>query len=351
MTQALELEIRAIKKSGGMNSFELRDGEFKGSSAGNFLYAFPVTEKVYLRDDSPIQIEINQVKTDGVVVSLSEGVLVIALESNLGPHIAFARLISDDTFLMERIKEKLSEIQSHTVSFSLKKAFQTIGEQTSIAYDSEIDNDLIIGIGNPLNEQQIKAIKKALGSEITYLWGPPGTGKTTVIARIVEGYYKKGLTVLLVSNTNIAVDTALEKICDRLKTDSGFQSGAVLRHGPLLKPELKEKYRSQLDIEAVVARLSQKLYEKKTELETKREKIRMKFESCRQAVLELEKLEELNQIFTNHKDYLQNLLQKEQLDQSSITSLRSKLPPSKLGGFLSRTSSANRLPQSEAVAL
>ena len=97
---------------------------------------------------------------------------------------------------------------------------------------------------------------------------------------------------MLVSNTNIAVDTALEKIGDRLKTDTGFQSGTVLRHGPILKPELKEKYGTQLDIEAVVERLGQNLQKQKLELETSRTKIKKEAETLHQAIAELERFEE-----------------------------------------------------------
>ena len=43
------------------------------------------------------------------------------------------------------------------------------------------------------------------------VWGPPGTGKTKVIAQSLQDLVAEGKSVLLVSMTNIAVDNALAK--------------------------------------------------------------------------------------------------------------------------------------------
>src|SRR5207302_2182316 len=100
-----------------------------------------------------------------------------------------------------------------------------------------------------------------------FLWGPPGTGKTTTLARIVEAHFRAGRSVLLVSNTNIAVDTALEKIAQRLEHDPLFHSGAVLRHGPLVKDELKKKYGEHVVLDRIVERLGIDLNGRKRKLE------------------------------------------------------------------------------------
>ena len=61
--------------------------------------------------------------------------------------------------------------------------------------------------------------------------------------------------MLLVSNTNIAVDTALERIADCLVDDPGFNSGTVLRLGPMANDELKKRFGDKVQLEEVVARL------------------------------------------------------------------------------------------------
>jgi hypothetical protein len=253
MIAALELEIEAIRKRGGSSTLEVTGGKFKGKCENGYIYIFPVSTETYLRDDSPIKIVAGKDEADGTVVSFGEGILVISVERDFGPRIPFARIVSDDSFLAERLRDKLKEVSEDTGDFNSETAHQVIGERHCNTSYGTVDERVFLG-GDPLNEEQKCGVAKALGSDITYIWGPPGTGKTTVLARIAEGYYYAGLSVLLVSNTNIAVDTALEKVAERLKTTQGFQQGAVLRHGPIVKHELDRDYGDRVEIEKVVNR-------------------------------------------------------------------------------------------------
>ncbi len=131
MIGALDLEIQEIKKKGGTNWIEVRGGERRGTAEGNVLYAFPVTEEIYLRDESPIRVLVGREEVDGIVVSLSEKVLVVALDHDLGPTIPFARVISDDSFLLDSLKKKLAEVQAGTKAFDQRRAEQAIGLRAS----------------------------------------------------------------------------------------------------------------------------------------------------------------------------------------------------------------------------
>lgn len=53
------------------------------------------------------------------------------------------------------------------------------------------------------------------------VWGPPGTGKTRVLARAIEDHVKAGRRVLLVSTANIAVDNALKEVVKHLAAEAG----------------------------------------------------------------------------------------------------------------------------------
>lgn len=64
-----------------------------------------------------------------------------------------------------------------------------------------------------LNPKQREAVGKALGSNGMFLIrGPPGTGKTEVIAEIAAQYASRGRKVLIASENNKAVDNAFQRL-------------------------------------------------------------------------------------------------------------------------------------------
>ena len=64
-----------------------------------------------------------------------------------------------------------------------------------------------------LRPAQRSAVEAALSPrEITFIWGPPGTGKTEVIRAISESAIGAGLRVLVASQANAAVDNAVSRL-------------------------------------------------------------------------------------------------------------------------------------------
>lgn len=100
--------------------------------------------------------------------------------------------------------------------------------------------------GFMLDESQVRAVSAALGlgnHELLLIVGPPGTGKTRVIAKIAHELAGRGEKVLIASHTNRAVDNAIEL----LPLDNTLRVGRpekVLRSTePYL---LSYKYRTEL---------------------------------------------------------------------------------------------------------
>lgn len=64
-----------------------------------------------------------------------------------------------------------------------------------------------------LNEWQKDAVRIALAADpLSLVHGPPGTGKTTVLAEVVRQAAARGLRVLASAPSNVAVDNILEKV-------------------------------------------------------------------------------------------------------------------------------------------
>lgn len=96
---------------------------------------------------------------------------------------------------------------------SLLDALRALGEPGLAA--RFIDNDLhaVDATGadeGPFQGAQADAFRACTRPGTALVWGPPGTGKTTVLARVIDHHVTRGRRVLLVSGTNVAVDNALQ---------------------------------------------------------------------------------------------------------------------------------------------
>ena len=117
-----------------------------------------------------------------------------------------------------------------------------------------------------LNTAQKWAAAACCSSGVQLIWGPPGTGKTHVIAASIAYLAASGQRVLLVSSTNIAVDTALHQAVKIMQAEPG----QAVRLGTIHLPQLAADRRVNLErlTEMRQATLHQRLEELRTELAT-----------------------------------------------------------------------------------
>lgn len=71
-----------------------------------------------------------------------------------------------------------------------------------------------------LNPSQREAIEKALTQKVTFLWGPPGTGKTKTMGALAASLIQNGKRVLLTALSNMALDQLLLSTVERLQNAS-----------------------------------------------------------------------------------------------------------------------------------
>lgn len=79
-----------------------------------------------------------------------------------------------------------------------------------------------------LDEHQLDCVAKALSTpHFAVLQGPPGSGKTTVITRILEDALRAGQRVLVVSPTHVAVDNVVEKLVPAEDEEDPLDPGSM----------------------------------------------------------------------------------------------------------------------------
>ena len=82
-----------------------------------------------------------------------------------------------------------------------------------------------------MNPSQRAAIELCCDSNLAFVWGPPGTGKTTTLAHIATELLNKRCRILVTSTTNAAVDQALAKLSTLEAANPYFDRGEILRIG------------------------------------------------------------------------------------------------------------------------
>lgn len=264
LINAMRLEIAAAKKSAFDTEIKLINGRRIESGADRYIYRFILEHEVSIQEDTPVELIIASSSADGTVAAIQERSILIALKENLGDFIPVASIRQDATFLIKMLWEKFKEIkQVENNSFRRDMIEKFLGQQNVISGDAPAPAEL--SLENPTSKQ-LEAIHTAMGSEITWIWGPPGCGKSYTLAPIIEAFYKQGKRILVCANTNRAVDTLLVKLCKNLEKleDHGYQNGAVIRQGKIIDESLLP-YAPQIDLEQITERLGEGLRKQRDE--------------------------------------------------------------------------------------
>jgi superfamily I DNA and/or RNA helicase len=132
--------------------------------------------------------------------------IVFRKDSTLNNHKYYLSKADDAaTVIMQKRAVEFVKERENWISNLLLNEYEVSGP---IVSDSEISD---------LNTSQSEAFSKCVGASKSsnrfhMIWGPPGTGKTKTIAKIIEQVAKSGKRILLTSHTNVAIDNALEKV-------------------------------------------------------------------------------------------------------------------------------------------
>jgi len=162
---------------------------------------------------------------DGAVSKLREG--DVALASSGDPvhgDAELGRIQSLDDEVTVRTDEPLDLRRLDVYPSEISVSRQLTALHDSLLKGDPDRKDVLFGRREPAfeaveetfidnNEAQNRAVQRAVGAEdFALVHGPPGTGKTYTIARLVRALVERGDRVLLSAFTNRAVDNALDAL-------------------------------------------------------------------------------------------------------------------------------------------
>lgn len=208
--QALAALISEMRKAGkGNQRYALENGKLIDAQNGQPIYAFPFPDRADLFEDTSVEIEADGRRRSGQLVSLAGGKLLIALDEHLGPVIHRCVLLIDNTALIEMLKERLYLADQGKIDVSLALANSVVDQHVEPPLAQPVP---VVGVEG-LNPDQRRSLETMLKRAVSYLWGPPGTGKTQTLSAAVKTLFEAEKRILICSNTNQAVDQLLLAGC------------------------------------------------------------------------------------------------------------------------------------------
>ena len=213
--------IREMKTSrAGQKRYELKKGRRTEIAGDDILYRFPFTDKIEREDQ--VEIQVDQRRVEGTIASIGAGYLILALKEDIGDEVSSAVLLIYTTAFLEALKEKIEAVNTGeiTLNRTLADAVVQPGPLPNRPTHPIQAND-----GSELDDSQRIAYQTALREAVTFIWGPPGCGKTMTLSAIVRSAFDGGKRTLVCSNTNKAVDQVLYKICETLTHEHPAMEG------------------------------------------------------------------------------------------------------------------------------
>ena len=226
MLEAIELELATIRRELGtlseLASVPVFEGECLLAEPGAYLYRFHCDLEQQIPVDTQVQVQTSAESSPGEVFDHDRdlGQLDCTLSHGLGQFVHEASLNFDSSHLLLLLASRMQALLDNSKEFHWQRGLALLAGQGEP------------GQGQPpplpgLNRSQQEAIGHALAGDVSYIWGPPGTGKTRTVAHLVHELVARGQRVLVTAHTNIATDNALLKVLQQ----QPLADGQVVRVG------------------------------------------------------------------------------------------------------------------------
>ena len=274
-------------------------------------YSFSLEEDENLLEGTRADIYYRDQKIRGTIVSISTATprfVLVSLDKDLGEQIDECELQTDESSFYEAMlaRYEVETGQKHHPSIKKVEADFSLADRALTNDAKTIRHKLTPSVGD-LNADQFSFLETALGHDISFLWGPPGTGKTKCLGALIANLYDANERSVITSNTNQAVDQVLLKLC-RDMASSGrmdqLEKGLILRLGQVHNKELQSEFGEYINVDAIIERKGQKLEQEATKLRSKLKKLNSSVEELNQIRGYIEELKDLEKEARHRKEAL-----------------------------------------------
>ncbi|WP_179884885.1 AAA domain-containing protein [Bacillus sp. AFS015802] len=214
---ALDMEIMQLKKR-ETTGISIEEGRCIRKGEGAYIYWFTLPYPATLPEGGSVVFKRKQSSTPGMVISSEDRECILEFDQFLGDTLSFGQILHEPWEILEKLMERLDEAKErHGKTRRIQKVMFPDMDKTHPMTEYK----------TPLHEAYVRSKY----NPVTYLWGPPGTGKTYTLARVAAYHYSEGQKVLLLSHSNAAVDVLIEEMHHFLSSHDRWVPGEVIRYG------------------------------------------------------------------------------------------------------------------------
>ncbi|HZH59696.1 MAG TPA: AAA domain-containing protein [Metabacillus sp.] len=214
--KSLRAEIMHLKKYGS-TKYPLKNGQVM-SSADTFTYYFESVIPLKIPVGSTIKIESGKLIINGRILSSEGKSVILSLEQSLGHQLFDLYLLHDPWELLDQLHDRLDEMKESKRKRSRVKRLMNPSNEAKHPKDK---------IKSPVHE----LVLRSKYNPVTFVWGPPGTGKTYTLSRVAVNKYNKKDRVLVLSQSNQAVDVLMMEISRFIHKKGLYREGDLVRYG------------------------------------------------------------------------------------------------------------------------
>ncbi len=212
-SKCIAKELVYLQKSKS-NRYRIFDGKRIDVSNDHYVYSFETDNEGVFPEGTKITLFEKDKDYNGHIISYEDFTLLIYTMHDFGKDVAELEFSAQPWMLLSSLKERLSEIRekpSKIVESLICDGFKNIDPEHSV----------LTGQNN--------AIDLAMHNPISFIWGPPGTGKTETLAKISIEFLKQQKRILMLSYSNVSVDGAILRVHKLLGSKN--KPGEILRYG------------------------------------------------------------------------------------------------------------------------
>lgn len=175
---------------------------------------------------------------EGIDYDSTEEILTIRSQRSIFG--AYGTIYVDKTFILKALIDKLGVLMNNGFEAD-QPGRKFIPDNTAHLSRIQDNIDAYTPIVKRLDPFQFKAHNAAIEKDISFIWGPPGTGKSFTLAALINTLFRMNSSTLVCCISNVAVDQLLNKVVDIMQNlNLRLCPGQLLRSGHTVDSRLMQ---------------------------------------------------------------------------------------------------------------